>query len=79
MPHQEKRERIVSHAEALADTGHYSGWLFIQQEMLEANLLDQMNNPLRDRLVRLELDARCHAANMWAASVVSWALQRDRR
>ena len=56
-------EGIVTRAVRLADTGHYSGWFYIRQDILEANQLLQGNNPLDDPFVRLDLDARCLAAN----------------
>ena len=62
MPTAEKRAHIVSRARELADSGHYSGWLYIQRAMLETNQMSRQDNPLDDFRLRLDLDARCLAA-----------------
>jgi hypothetical protein len=62
MDKAEQRDRIVNRAMALADSGKYSGWFYIQREMIQAREIARPDNPLNDFFLQIELDARCFAA-----------------
>ena len=63
-----ERQRMISRARELADSGQFSAWESVESSMQWGNELCREKNPLEDRDLRRELDARCAAAQRGKAA-----------